>query len=218
MQDADFWIELLDRKYSGKPTNWREEFDKLLGHCAAVTDTPAAMFYEELIEAYPDAKVVLVERDVEAWVKSIDPVVEMMYNPLILTYCFFDPKWMGKLRKIWAPWAKHFFHARDKDSFRGNLREGYKRHSDGVRGCVPKERLLEYRLGTGWGPLCGFLGKEIPEMEFPRINESTAFKEMLNIVKRRSARNVLGNVAMLGGALVVGGLSIYWGLRRTWGN
>jgi hypothetical protein len=109
MKDADFWIDLLDRKYSGKPTNWRAEFDKLLGHCAAVTDTPAAMFYEELIEVYPEAKVLLAEGDVEAWVKSIDPVVEMMYNPIIMTYCLFDPQWLGRLRKIWAPWAKHFF-------------------------------------------------------------------------------------------------------------
>lgn len=34
-------------------------------------DPPAMAFSEDLIRAYPDAKVVLVERDVEVWYESM---------------------------------------------------------------------------------------------------------------------------------------------------
>lgn len=49
----------------------RAEFDALLGHAVAVTDTAAYTFAEELIAAYPEAKVVLNYRsDLDAWHKS----------------------------------------------------------------------------------------------------------------------------------------------------
>ena len=34
---------------------------------------PAAYFVEELLEAYPDAKVILTERDYESWYKYETP-------------------------------------------------------------------------------------------------------------------------------------------------
>jgi hypothetical protein len=35
---------------------------------------------------------------------------------------------------------------------------------------VPAERLLVYRVDDGWEPLCGFLGVEVPDEPFPRVN------------------------------------------------
>ena len=41
-----------------------------------------------------------------------------------------------------------------------------------------RESLLEYELGSGWGPWCGFLlGNEVPDVEFPHLNESQEFGE-----------------------------------------
>ena len=36
---------------------------------------------------------------------------------------------------------------------------------------VPIERKLEFRLGDGWEPLCKFLGVEVPDVPFPRVND-----------------------------------------------
>ena len=67
IQDCDMWIDALGAKYFGRGKAFgRAEFDKLLGHCAALTDGPANCFGPELVDAYPDAKVVLVERDFDA--------------------------------------------------------------------------------------------------------------------------------------------------------
>ena len=55
-EDLLLWEKAADAKFSGKGTWGREEFDQLLGHCAAVTDMPCAIFSEELLQAYPEVR------------------------------------------------------------------------------------------------------------------------------------------------------------------
>ncbi len=50
---------------------------------------------------------------------------------------------------------------------------------------TPKDRLLEYQLADGWGPLCDFLGKPVPDVPFPRVNNSEALQELLTIIIKR---------------------------------
>lgn len=42
-----------------------------------------------------------------------------------------------------------------------------------IRGLVPKERLLEWYIEDGWEPLCKFLGKPVPDVEFPHANAAS---------------------------------------------
>ena len=73
--DALMWMDALKAKYDGegKPFT-REDWDQLLGNAQAVCDWPSIAFAKELIEAYPEAKVVLTTRDPERWLESIKPV------------------------------------------------------------------------------------------------------------------------------------------------
>ena len=36
---------------------------------------------------------------------------------------------------------------------------------------APKDKLLEYSLEDGWGPLCKFLDVPVPDIEFPHKNK-----------------------------------------------
>lgn len=46
-------------------------FDRLLGDMEASTDVPTVWFAPELLQAYPDAKVILnSRRDIKAWKES----------------------------------------------------------------------------------------------------------------------------------------------------
>ena len=56
----------------------------------------------------------------------------------------------------------------------------FRAHYDGVRGLVPNERLLEYHPSEGWEPLCKFLGREVPDKPFPRVNASGEFGKIMN--------------------------------------
>ena len=57
-------------------------------------------------------------------------------------------------------------------------RETYETYYRDVRKLVPPERRLEYKLGSGWEPLCAFLGVDVPEgVPFPRENDKEAHGE-----------------------------------------
>ena len=65
-----YWLEAVKAKYGGQGRPYGKcEFDKLLGHCQGVSDMPAILFAEELIAAYPEAKVILTHRNFDTWYK-----------------------------------------------------------------------------------------------------------------------------------------------------
>lgn len=59
---------------------------------------------------------------------------------------------------------------KDKWSTEGGYGPGhYEYHNEQVRKVVPKEDLLEFNVKQGWGPLCEFLGVEVPDVPFPNL-------------------------------------------------
>lgn len=42
-----------------------------------------------------------------------------------------------------------------------------------IRGLVPRDKLLEWAPEDGWAPLCKFLGKPVPDVDFPCANAAT---------------------------------------------
>jgi hypothetical protein len=49
-------------------------------------------------------------------------------------------------------------------------------HHNMVWRLAPTERLPEYDMKQSWGPLCEFLGKNLPATDFPRLNHLQAHK------------------------------------------
>lgn len=74
------------------------------------------------------------------------------------------------------------------------------------------DRLLEYELGTGWEPLCKFLGKPVPSVPFPHVNESAAHDEMGDVVKVQMARNAVHFLFMRFLPVCVVLFAVYWQL------
>lgn len=68
------WVVLARKKFFAFPAEpiTSTDFDTLLGHAVAVTDAAANCFAEEMIKAYPSAKVILnTRRDIDAWQSSV---------------------------------------------------------------------------------------------------------------------------------------------------
>lgn len=74
------------------------------------------------------------------------------------------------------------------------------------------ERLLEYKLGSGWEPLCEFLGKEVPEVPFPHVNESATHDEMGDVVRVIMARRAAHFVFLRLLPVLVLVAAVYWQL------
>ena len=45
-----------------------------------------------------------------------------------------------------------------------------------VKKAVPEERLIVFNVKEGWEPLCSFLNLPVPDMPFPRGNDTAAMK------------------------------------------
>ena len=60
-----------------------------------------------------------------------------------------------------------------------------------VRSMAAEGRILEFKLSDGWKPLCKFLGKKVPNVPFPHMNDkkanSQSFKELAVIMLKRMA-------------------------------
>lgn len=168
--------------YTGVPFT-RTDWDEIYGTCEAATDA-ASMFGPELIAAYPEAKVILVERDYERWFHSVfDSLVPQVWGTAAnFSLRFLEPITGNLSARATRKVLLGLFSARTPDEARANARQTYLEHGRRIRELMPPERLLEYRMGDGWGPLCRFLGKDVPDEDFPWLNEAAAL--------RRTAREV----------------------------
>jgi len=168
------WAEI----FHGGEADWENLFR---GYHSS-TDWPVAAYYRELMDVYPDAKIILTVRDPEGWHKSIMNTIYQLsrkfarYTRIIpVVHQFF----IGMERVIW----EGIFHQNleDKDF----AIEIFKRHIEEVKRIVPKDRLLIFEARQGWEPLCKFLNVPVPENKpYPHKNNGTVVRRIL---KHRTA-------------------------------
>ncbi|CAO1603122.1 hypothetical protein XANCAGTX0491_006715 [Xanthoria calcicola] len=208
IQDCSMWSAALDAKFFNKGSKFtRKEWDQLLSDYAAVTDVPAVCFAEDLVSAYPDAKVILMEREIDSWFTSFDTaVIKAVWNRTNLFIGSIDPWFVGPLKDLHLRWVRGWMHSHSEDEMRRKAKAHYREHYALVRRITPKERLLEYKMGSGWEPLCDFLGKPIPDVDFPRVNETAALQEKISLIIQRGAVNFLKRILLIVGPLLLAGL------------
>jgi hypothetical protein len=91
--------------------------------------------------------------------------------------------------------------------FRGSFASSgvwvYQEHLAMVRGLgLPRERLLEWTAADGWGPLCEFLGKDVPLEAFPQGNPTTEWVERTGAMMRESNRRAVRNMMIFGTVVI----------------
>ncbi|UJW30472.1 sulfotransferase family protein [Saccharothrix sp. AJ9571] len=137
----------------------------------ATLDFPACLLWRELKELFPEAKVLLSVREPESWYRSaaatiFDPVMEQVVAKLSAGDSPMTAEMMAAM-------ADRGFGHRGKDE----TIAWFLRHNEEVQAAVPAEELLVYRVTEGWEPLCEFLGAEVPDEPFPRVNDTAEVAE-----------------------------------------
>ncbi|KAJ7686707.1 hypothetical protein B0H17DRAFT_1204130 [Mycena rosella] len=182
--EIDMWIEAIRAKFYGEGTPYgRVEWDRLLWDCQAVTDAPHVLFAEDLIAAYPEAKVVLTNRSPDSWWKSYEATVAEELKPTLQVRLnsWLYPEYGKKQYLLRLVYAVLF----GTDSITEDVAKArFIAHYDEVRRLTPKERLLEFQVKEGWAPLAAFLGKEVPAMVFPKVNATKQFQETISTRRR----------------------------------
>ena len=152
------------------PPDWIRFFRRY----RATIDWPSCEYYKELMEAYPDAIVLLNTRNPGEWYDS--------------TY-----KTIYRVQTMFPPWMRFFVTMQEKLIWKGRFNDqfedrekaikNYLDHHEEVMKHVPPGRLLVYDVKEGWGPLCRFLGVSIPDIPFPHLNETRDYLRYIRIVR-----------------------------------
>jgi len=171
----DFWNKVANDP-EGKQQNWNEVFNNY----TAAVDNPASCVWKELMQAYPDAKVLLTlhPKGAEAWYKS---TVDTIY--------FTETLWQFKVLKAVIPFMRKFGNMSTNliwnRSLKGTMKNKeaaiafYNKHIEDVKATVPADKLLIFSVDQGWEPLCKFLGVEIPATAFPNVNDKAQVKKTI---------------------------------------
>ena len=185
------WLEISE----GAAPDW----DSLFAGYQSTTDWPAASFYRELADAYPDSKVILTVRDPDDWYRSVTTTIYRLRSLL--------PAWM--------PGASTLCRLTDNVVWRGEFdgkienREHaiarFEAHNAEVRRSIPEDRLLVFNVREGWEPLCGFLQAPVPDgIDFPFVNDARSIGRAIRLIV------ILRFLALLfGAALAVYVVSVF---------
>lgn len=153
-----FWEAAAD----GASMDWEQVF---AGYSSTV-DWPSTTFYETLANAYPDAKVILTERDPESWWRSTQATIFNWDAPGASP----PEHFLRMVQKVVGALFDQRIHDHD------HVLDVFRRHNARVREVIPANRLLVYEVADGWGPLCEFLGVPMPDTPMPKLNTTEEFQ------------------------------------------
>jgi hypothetical protein len=191
----DFWNGVANTP-AGQQHNWNEVFENY----TATVDNPGCCVWRELLEANPDAKVLLTlhPRGPEAWYEStIDTIyfTENMWQFKVIELCTSFGRKMGNMsyKLIWQRSHKGTMINKTAAIAR------YHEHIEEIKATVPPEKLLIFTVDQGWEPLCKFLGAEVPPTAFPNVNDRVQVKKTLaDITKGAYVFLAIGALALSG--------------------
>ncbi|MEV0401924.1 sulfotransferase family protein [Actinoallomurus sp. NPDC050550] len=166
-------IELIDDQeqldlWSRVAEDGTADWDMVYRDFRATVDWPGVTFWRQLVAHYPEAKVILTVRDPRSWYES---AYESIYRAR--SYLADDPLSRERRELVGRLLWDGAFGGRFEDA--EHAMAVFAAHNDEVRREVPAERLLEFQVKQGWGPLCDFLGVPVPDEPFPRSNDRQEF-------------------------------------------
>ncbi|XP_078361375.1 uncharacterized protein LOC144645700 [Oculina patagonica] len=192
----DHWVDVFQN--GTKP-----DVKRVYKNADAVVDFPGAFFYEEILEAFPDCKVLLSEREEDSWIKSLVRQLEAIFAD------------RSQIRSMLSPTTRKMDYILDsyitatigscntKSTY--VFRKRYRIHNHRVKSTVPADKLLVYNVKQGWKPLCDFLGCEVPTDPFPHENVKAEISKTALLISR-CGRQIKWE--MLRGLLAIGSVLV----------
>jgi hypothetical protein len=96
------------------------------------------------------------------------------------------------------------------------VKKGYLEHNKIVRRLARENgrEFLEFNVKEGWGPLCEFLGVEVPDVAFPRVNDTKTWQEFVAETKKEAVGRMLDNVGKVVETVGVVGLGFWMATKK----
>jgi len=91
------------------------------------------------------------------------------------------------------------------------MTDWFRRREAEIVAAVPADRLLILPIGSGWEPLCDFLGVAVPDVPYPRVNSAKEWHEAFHTPPPPGAPEGLDGVAAMGKAMLAAMRMQAWG-------
>ncbi|RDW93804.1 sulfotransferase family protein [Aspergillus mulundensis] len=196
------------------------DFERMLWRYDAVIDMPASLFIHELMDAYPDAQIILnTAKDADSWVMSMEnSYYKIIKMKRLWLLAFVDTIYLRPFRRLLRSTLNLYTQGK-RTRNKNHLPAYYKAHNAHVRGAAQLRgrKVLEYNIKQGWKPLCEFLNREIPKEDFPVSAEEDFIVGYQYIVVWWRVWEVFWRAAIVWAVwrVLEGVASIYWGLPET---
>jgi len=160
----------------------RPNFHLIAKQFKATADLPMALYFEQVMEEFPDCKFILTTREnSEVWFRSWNTLTKSITQPAHLGGLVFTNvrQYTYYLKWLFAVVNKDDKFLTASNPLPPQNKEAaiasYEEHNRKVRELIPSDRLLEYNVKEGWQPLCNFLEiGECPGTPFPKTNSARA--------------------------------------------
>ena len=161
----DHWVDVFQN-------GTQPDVKRVYQNADAVVDIPGNLFWEEILETFPDCKVILSERDEDSWIQSWVNQLEMIQAARVGIRAFIAYKLSQTARKLRYVGDSCFTALLGSTNPKSTcvFRKRYGMHNHRVKSIVPPAKLLVFNVKQGWKPLCDFLGCEVPTSAFPHEN------------------------------------------------
>ncbi|MFI0450328.1 sulfotransferase family protein [Actinomadura sp. 6N118] len=157
----------------GQDPDWEALF---AGYTSAV-DGPPAVYYREMMNAFPEAKMILTVRDAERWYQS---TYDTLYQFVLMNEKNAPPpnSLPARIYRVTSTMVWNgLFDGRFSD--KEHAIKVYDQHNQEIAQNIGPDRLLVYDVKQGWKPLCAFLGVDVPSEDFPHLNDTESMRRRL---------------------------------------
>jgi len=162
------------------------DFDSLFDGFTSTVDFPGYINYKAIFKKYPDAKVILNDRDPEEWYQSALHTVyaatpQTIGQKLGLMKKMILSSRFRKIAKTFMLAEKYLWNVQYQGKFKDKDKaiQIYNDFNEEIKSHIPPDQLLIYNISDGWGPLCSFLNVSVPDAEFPFKNKRNEFHEQI---------------------------------------
>ncbi len=146
----------------------RPDYGAIFSDFRSAVDFPVSAYWQDVLAAMPDAKVILSHREAEDWYGSFSQTI----LPLILDKEAWPKNavpWFQMIETVII--GKALGGCTDRDG----ILKAYRANEAAARELEAQGKALIYSVRDGWDPLCRFLGVDVPDAPFPKTNARADF-------------------------------------------
>ena len=157
----DHWVDVFQN--GTKP-----DVRRVYQNADVCIDIPGLFFFEEILEGFPDCKVILSVREEDPWIESLVRQLDSLYALRFKPVSMLSPT-ARKMEYVFDSFLDAIYGSCNTRST-CVIRKRCRIHNHRVKSIVPADKLLVYNVKQGWKPLCDFLECDVPTVAFPHEN------------------------------------------------